>query len=137
MTTKRVDPKEAQALLEQGWTYIDVRTENEFDGGHPRGSINIPMNSPDFLAVMKAHFKPDAKLVVGCLMGGRSARACMVLESQGFSRSWVRTDYVFADEETAARVCGAFFGAPLVERIREHRWSRVPECTAVFQAERR
>ena len=30
MTAKRVDPKEANALLDQGWTYVDVRTEAEF-----------------------------------------------------------------------------------------------------------
>jgi hypothetical protein len=54
------------------------------------------------------------------------------LEEAGFSRSWVRTDYVFADETEAARICGAFFGAPLVARIHENHWARVPECTAVF-----
>jgi rhodanese-related sulfurtransferase len=86
MTTKRVDPKEARVLMEQGWTYVDVRTEAEFDGGHPAGAINIPINSPDFVAVMKARFPVDAKLVVGCLMGGRSARACQVLESQGYQQ---------------------------------------------------
>lgn len=50
----------------------------------------------------------------------------------GFVRSSVRTDYQFADVETAARVVGSFFGAPLAERIRAERWARVPECTAVF-----
>lgn len=84
MTAKRVDPKEANGLLEQGWTYVDVRTEAEFDGGHPQGAFNVPLNSPDFLAVMKVTFKPDARLVVGCLAGGRSARACLVLESNGY-----------------------------------------------------
>jgi rhodanese-related sulfurtransferase len=84
MTTKRVDPKEAKALLDQGWTYVDVRTEQEFDTGHPAGSINIPLSSPDFLAVMKANFPHDAKLVVGCQLGGRSARACQVLEADGY-----------------------------------------------------
>ena len=86
MTTKRVDPKEAKALVDQGWTYVDVRTEGEFETGHPAGSINIPLNSPDFLAVMKAHFKPDARLVVGCQLGGRSARACALLENNGYQQ---------------------------------------------------
>ena len=85
MTTKRVDPKEAKALLDQGWTYVDVRTEQEFEGGHPAGSINIPLSSPDFLAVMKKTFPQDTRLVIGCQLGGRSARACQVLEADGYS----------------------------------------------------
>lgn len=84
MTTKRVDPNEAKTLLDQGWTYVDVRTEQEFETGHPAGSINIPLSSPDFLAVMKATFPHDARLVVGCQLGGRSARACQVLEADGY-----------------------------------------------------
>jgi ubiquinone/menaquinone biosynthesis C-methylase UbiE len=51
-----------------------------------------------------------------------------------FSRSWFRTDYVFDDVETAARVLGGFFGDALVARIRERGWRRVPECTALFVA---
>ena len=50
----------------------------------------------------------------------------------GFTRSWFRTDYAFESEEHAARVCEGFFGAALVEKIRAHGWSRVPECTALF-----
>ncbi len=86
MTTKRVDPKQAQALVQQGWIYVDVRTEAEFAGGHPQGALNIPFNSPDFLAVMQAKFAPDSKLVIGCQVGGRSARACMLLEGQGYQQ---------------------------------------------------
>ena len=86
MTAKRVDPKEAHALLEQGWTYVDVRTEQEFEGGHPAGALNIPLSSPDFLAVMKATFPPDTRLVVGCQLGGRSARACQTLEANGYTQ---------------------------------------------------
>lgn len=52
--------------------------------------------------------------------------------THGFSRSWIRTDYQFADVDTAARVCGEFFGAPLVSKIRANEWARVPECTAIF-----
>ena len=86
MTTRRVEPTEAKSLLDQGWTYVDVRTEQEFEGGHPAGAVNVPLNSPDFLAVMKANFPHDAKLVVGCLLGGRSARACQVLEADGYTQ---------------------------------------------------
>lgn len=54
------------------------------------------------------------------------------LESIGFSREWVRTDYAFADVDAACETMGAFFGEALVEKIRANQWSRVPECTAIF-----
>lgn len=57
------------------------------------------------------------------------------LESRhGLTRRWMRTDYEFPDVDTAAAVCGPFFGEELVERIRRESWSRVPECTAMFSA---
>ena len=52
--------------------------------------------------------------------------------AHGLSRTWLRTDYAFDDSETAARVCGEFFGEALVARIRAEGWARVPECTAIF-----
>jgi ubiquinone/menaquinone biosynthesis C-methylase UbiE len=51
---------------------------------------------------------------------------------QGMSRSVVRTDYRFADVETAARVTGFFFGDGFAERVRREGWSRVPECTGLW-----
>jgi ubiquinone/menaquinone biosynthesis C-methylase UbiE len=55
------------------------------------------------------------------------------LESaHGFERTWFRTDYVFADADTAARVLGEFFGDALVAKIRAASWSRVPECTGLW-----
>jgi rhodanese-related sulfurtransferase len=84
MATQRVDPQQAHALMKEGWTYVDVRTEQEFEGGHPAGSINIPINHPDFVPIMQARFEPDSKVIVGCMMGGRSARACTILSATGF-----------------------------------------------------
>jgi ubiquinone/menaquinone biosynthesis C-methylase UbiE len=57
-------------------------------------------------------------------------------ERWGFTRSWIRTDYSFSSVDEAARVCGSFFGEALAERIRQNAWATVPECTAVFVAER-
>ncbi len=90
-----VPPVQAKELLDQGdgWIYVDVRTEAEFAQGHPTGARNIPiatgappnlvMNA-EFLAVVKANFKKDAKLLFGCASGGRSARACEVAANAGY-----------------------------------------------------
>jgi rhodanese-related sulfurtransferase len=74
--------------------YIDVRTEGEFAQGHPAGAINIPVVflrpgsppqlNPDFLMVAEKNLPRDKKLIVGCMMGGRSQRACEILEEAGY-----------------------------------------------------
>jgi rhodanese-related sulfurtransferase len=92
---KRISPKEAKALMDAGWTYLDVRSEGEFQAGHPEGAFNVPLlnvgpggmaPNPDFLAVVQAHFPKDQKLVVGCQAGGRSLKAATLLEAQGYTQ---------------------------------------------------
>jgi rhodanese-related sulfurtransferase len=91
---KRVLPKEAAALLEEGWAYLDVRSIPEFDEGHPAGAANVPLNhfqggrmvrNPDFQRVVEASFPKDAKIVVGCKTGNRSLQAATMLEAAGYT----------------------------------------------------
>lgn len=51
---------------------------------------------------------------------------------RGMTRSVVRTDYRFADVESAARATGFFFGSDFAERVQREGWSRVPECTGLW-----
>lgn len=90
---KRISPVEAKALLDEGYTYLDVRSEPEFAAGHPTGAVNVPLMhagpagmtpNPDFLDVVTRAFGKDAKLVVGCQAGGRSLRAAEALVAAGF-----------------------------------------------------
>jgi rhodanese-related sulfurtransferase len=94
MAVRRVTPQEASALMDEGYVYVDVRSIPEFDKGHPAGAYNIPLlhmgaagmaPNPDFAAVVQKHFPKDAKLVIGCKMGGRSAQASQILESLGYT----------------------------------------------------
>jgi rhodanese-related sulfurtransferase len=39
----------------------------------------------DFLEVMQANFAPDAKLLIGCQVGGRSAQAAQLLDGSGYA----------------------------------------------------
>jgi len=91
---KRVSPQEALELQKQGWTYVDVRTEAEFEAGHPAGAYNVPIAhqaggsmtpNPDFLSAMEKAFGKDAKLVLGCKAGGRSLRGAQALLGAGFT----------------------------------------------------
>ena len=95
MATKRVTPEEARDLMDkEGYVYLDVRSVAEFSAGHPAGAYNVPLldmgpagmtPNPDFLAVVETSFARDARLVVGCKAGGRSARAVALLEQAGFA----------------------------------------------------
>lgn len=95
MAVPQISPEEALDRMERdGYAYIDVRTVPEFECGHPTGAYNVPLMhrgpgglvpNPDFLAVMSSCFPKDAKLVVGCKMGGRSTKATAALERAGFT----------------------------------------------------
>ena len=95
---KQATVTEAKALQDQGSIYVDVRSQPEFERGHPAGAVNIPLldldparpgaglaPNPDFVQVMQANFPPDAPLLIGCQAGGRSMRASMMLETFGFT----------------------------------------------------
>lgn len=92
---KRVSPAEAKRLVdEEGYLYLDVRSEPEFSAGHPTGAHNVPlMNAgprgmapnPEFMAVVEALYPKDAKLVLGCRSGGRSLRAAEMMAAAGYT----------------------------------------------------
>lgn len=93
---KEVSPQEAYELMQNDAEiiYLDVRSVPEFEAGHPQGAINIPLlhfapglgPSPneDFPAVVEANLPKDAKIIVGCKSGGRSANACQVMSQIGY-----------------------------------------------------
>ena len=92
---KAVTPQEAAELLSQGYVYVDVRSEPEFEQGHPEGAVNVPFlhaspvgltPNPEFLEVMTAAFGKDEALVVGCKAGGRSKKAVDALAAAGFTK---------------------------------------------------
>ena len=96
MSYQDITPTQAQERLasDQDYVYLDVRSVAEFDNGHPTGAYNIPIMhrepagmvpNADFLKVVETHFPQDAKLLVGCLSGARSARAAQTLVGSGYS----------------------------------------------------
>lgn len=50
----------------------------------------------------------------------------------GFSRQWVRTDYLFPDVAQAERLMRFFFGDDMGDRVRAAGMRLVPECTGVW-----
>ncbi len=55
------------------------------------------------------------------------------LERQGFSRTWIRTDYLFRDRPEAEELVRFFFGDEMVARIvTDERGVTLPECTGLW-----
>jgi rhodanese-related sulfurtransferase len=92
---RRVSAREAHELMEQGHAYLDVRTVEEFEQGHPKGAYNVPFEvmvhdgnvepNTGFLREVRASFAAGAPLVLGCKQGIRSLRAARLLEAGGFT----------------------------------------------------
>ncbi len=91
---KIISTDEAEELLDGDIPLVDVRTEEEFSDGHIPGAINVPLlletsqgrkENPEFLEVMSALFEKDQPLVLHCKAGGRSQKACQLLEQQGYT----------------------------------------------------
>src|SRR5690349_10511759 len=72
------------ALVEQGAIILDVRSKNEYAGGHIKGSINI---SIDLLNNNLNKLKDKNKPIITCCASGiRSASAKSILKSNGFTQ---------------------------------------------------
>jgi rhodanese-related sulfurtransferase len=109
MTIKHVTVQQARKEQASGATYIDVRSIPEFQQGHPEGAFNVPLlhadpatrqmrPNPQFLDAIRANFPVDARLVIGCQMGGRSQTAAEILANAGY--------------HDVANVLGGYGGAP-------------------------
>ena len=121
MVFENLGVREAYAKQRGGYTYVDVRSVPEFEEGHPAGAVNIPllhwdqrtghmMPNREFLDVMRANFAADAKLLIGCQVGVRSAQAAQALVLAGF--------------DDVTNVLGGFDGArdPMTGAVHAEGW---------------
>lgn len=69
-------------LVTEGATILDVRTKAEFQSGHIRGSVNIPLNT---LPGQLKKLNKSKPIITCCASGMRSAQAKGLLKSSGFS----------------------------------------------------
>jgi rhodanese-related sulfurtransferase len=123
MSFENVTVREAHDKQREGYTYVDVRSIPEFEQGHPAGAVNVPlihrdphtgqmMPNREFLDVMRANFRSDARLLIGCQTGGRSEQAAETLLLAGFTE--------------VVNVPGGFGGArdPLTGAVRAEGWTQ-------------
>ena len=63
---------------------LDVRTKEEFDGGHIGGAHNLDVTAPDFEERAKRELPKNKRIAVYCGSGKRSAKASQDLSAEGF-----------------------------------------------------
>ncbi|MBS1599402.1 MAG: rhodanese-like domain-containing protein [Bacteroidetes bacterium] len=69
-------------LVQNGAQIIDVRSKGEFQSGHIRGSVNIPLQN---LLDSISKIRKDKPVITCCASGMRSASAKNMLKSCGFT----------------------------------------------------
>lgn len=68
-------------MIRQGAIILDVRTKGEFQSGHAKGSINIPLQQ---LGSSLGKLDPAKPVITCCASGMRSGSAASLLRSHGF-----------------------------------------------------
>lgn len=69
---------DVEGLIADGWSVLDVRTDEEWAEGHLDGAQHIPLQQlPERLGEV------DDKIICQCAVGGRSAQATEYLLGQG------------------------------------------------------
>ena len=85
-SVRNISPKQAKDIMDEGkpYTLLDVRTKDEFRGGHIKGATLIPVNEIESSAETKLPDK-NAVILVYCQSGGRASRAAKILAGMGYT----------------------------------------------------
>jgi len=78
---KRIPPRQAQVLREQGAIVVDIRDPQSYAMGHINGSQHLDNFS---LAAFIASADYETPVIVSCYHGNSSQSAAAYLSSQGF-----------------------------------------------------
>ena len=83
---RQIDQQEALSMMDKEIDYIilDVRTPEEFAGGHIPDAINIPVESIGTAEIPELSQK-DQLIMVYCRSGNRSKTASKKLAEQGYT----------------------------------------------------
>lgn len=77
-----VSPIEAQTAVAKAYSqFIDVRTTEEYAGGHAERAENFPLDS---LPTMYDHLRKDEPVYIICQTGNRSKKAAEMMKEAGF-----------------------------------------------------
>ena len=83
----KTDAKSAKRMLRgnKNAVLVDVRTKEEYEEDHVKGSVLLPYDRIDSMAKYILPHK-DAVIIVGCSSGFRSGIAARRLEDMGYTK---------------------------------------------------
>jgi rhodanese-related sulfurtransferase len=70
-------------LKAQGYTVIDVRTQEEFSEGHIQDAVLINFHDPNFKTKI-SELDVNGKYLLFCRSGNRSGKAVLLMNQMGF-----------------------------------------------------
>lgn len=80
---KEISPTEAQTAVSKAYSqFIDVRTPEEYAGGHAARAVNIPL---DTLTASFDKLEKNEPVYIICQTGNRSKKAAEVLKKAGYN----------------------------------------------------
>ncbi|MGG9964644.1 rhodanese-like domain-containing protein [Ferruginibacter sp. SUN106] len=71
-------------LVKEGAVILDVRSKGEFESGHIKGSVNIPVDQ--LLSNLSKLKNKEQPIITCCASGMRSASAKSILITSGFTK---------------------------------------------------
>ena len=81
-----ITAEEAKAMMDKGGvTVVDVRTAEEYAGGHIPGAVLVPLDSITEGEMPQALPDQDATLLIYCRSGRRSSIAANTLAAAGYT----------------------------------------------------
>lgn len=80
-----VGPMDAVRLMNQGALLVDVRSREEFEGGHVLDARHLPQEEIAGAGESLKKYR-DKPVIVCCESGMRSGAAARVLKAQGFAK---------------------------------------------------
>jgi rhodanese-related sulfurtransferase len=78
---KKKEEVSFKELVKQGAIILDVRSVAEFNSGHVRGAINIPL---DTIPSKLTKIDKNKIIITCCMSGGRSSVAKNILHGAGY-----------------------------------------------------
>lgn len=78
---KLQDKVNFEELLQNGAILVDVRTREEYQSGHAKEAVNMPL---DKLSALSSQLPADRPIITVCQSGTRSKSAVSQLKSKGF-----------------------------------------------------
>lgn len=73
-----------KALADENVVVIDVRTPQEYAGGHIDGAINVNVMDRNFSNLIQENAPKDKQVMIYCRSGNRSARASAIMKDLGY-----------------------------------------------------